>query len=331
MIKVGLLGLGFVGKIHLFDGYNKLDKDKVSLEACFDLSMDALSEIDCPRKYTCLDTFFENECGKLDCVDICLPTFMHSEIAIKAMKCGFHVLCEKPMALSVEDAEKMYNTSVETGKKLMIAHVLRFDEDYIRIKEFIDSEVFGKPINVKYTTFRAGVPGGWFQNTNLSGGPMVDVHIHDVDVLTWFFGMPRSVSTISPGKSISGCYDSFSTNMEYKNFIVNVQCDFSLPKILHDNSRSLRIIFENGYVIKTEGLFVSVDRDGNQTDLAAKRSSGYYDNAMYYNEIKYFTDSLINDSPISNCLTYDSLLSAKLLQYEIDSADKNGEKIYLGN
>ena len=147
MIKVGLLGLGFVGKIHLFDGYNKLDKDKVSLEACFDLSMDALSEIDCPRKYTCLDTFFENECGKLDCVDICLPTFMHSEIAIKAMKCGFHVLCEKPMALSVEDAEKMYNTSVETGKKLMIAHVLRFDEDYIRIKEFIDSEVFGKPMS----------------------------------------------------------------------------------------------------------------------------------------------------------------------------------------
>ena len=126
-------------------------------------------------------------------------------------------------------------------------------------------------------------------------------------------------------------YDSFSTNMEYDKLIVNVECDFSLPKILHDNSRSLRIIFENGYIVKNEEIFVAVDKDGNLTDLKTKRSKEFHSDAMYYNEIKYFTDSLINDSPISNCRTYDSLLSAKLLQYEIDSADKNGEKIYLGN
>lgn len=328
MIKVGLLGLGFVGKIHLLQGYQKFDKSEISLEACFDISEDNLKLADCPRKYTDLDTFFENECGKLDYIDICLPTFLHAEVAIRAMKSGFHVLCEKPMALSINDAEKMYSTSVETGKKLMIAHVLRFDEDYMCMKEYIDSEILGKPVHVKYTTFRAGVPGGWFQNSKLSGGPIIDVHIHDADILTWFFGMPKSLSTIAPKKSCAGCYDSFSTNMEYENLLVNVECDFSLQKILHDNNRSLRLIFENGYIIKNEEIFVSVDKDGNVTDLKSKRSESYHSDAMYYNEIKYFADSLEASSPISKCLPYDSLLSAKLVQSEIDSADKNGEKIY---
>ena len=328
MIKVGLLGLGFVGKIHLLQGYQKFDKSEISLEACFDISEDNLKLSDCPRKYTDLDAFFENECGKLDYIDICLPTFLHAEVAIRAMKSGFHVLCEKPMALSIEDAEKMYSTSVETGKKLMIAHVLRFDEDYMCMKEYIDCEILGKPVHVKYTTFRAGVPGGWFQNSKLSGGPIIDVHIHDADILTWFFGMPKSLSTIAPKKSCAGCYDSFSTNMEYENLLVNVECDFSLPKILHDNSRSLRIIFENGYIVKNEEIFVSVDKDGNVTDLKSKRSESYHYDAMYYNEIKYFADSLEASSPISKCLPYDSLLSAKLVPSEIDSADKNGEMIY---
>jgi predicted dehydrogenase len=314
MIKVGLLGLGFVGKIHLTQGYLKFDKSEISLEACFDVAEDNLALVDCPRKYKDLDSFFENECGKLDIIDICLPTFLHAEIAIKAMKQGFHVICEKPMALSIQDAEKMYKTSVETGKKLMIAHVLRFDEDYMQIKEYIDSEILGKPVHAKYTTFRAGVPGGWFQNSNLSGGPIIDVHIHDADILTWFFGMPKSLSTIAPKKSDAGCYDSFSTNMEYDKLIVNVECDFSLPKILHDNNRSLRIIFENGYIVKNEEIFVAVDKDGNLTDLKTKRSAYYHSDAMYYNEIKYFADSIKTGSEIPKCSPYDSCLSAKLVQ-----------------
>ena len=327
MIKAGLLGLGFVGKIHLFEGYNRFDKQEISLEACFDMATENLELADCPRKYINLDDFFENECGKLDYVDICLPTFLHAEVAIKAMRHGFHVLCEKPMALSTDDAEKMCKVSLETGKKLMIAHVLRFDEDYICMKNYIDSEILGKPVHVKYTTFRAGVPGGWFKSTKLSGGPIIDVHIHDADILTWFFGMPKSLSTISPGKTDAGCFDSFSTNMEYDNLIVNTECDFSLPKILHDNSRSLRIIFQSGYIVKNENIFVAVDIDGNETDLKTKRSAEYHPNAMYYNEIKYFTDSIKNNSPLSKCDPFDSLLSAQLVQSEIDSADRNGEKI----
>ncbi len=331
MIKAGILGLGFVGKIHLTEGYDKFDKNEVSLEACFDISRENCDAVNCPRKYTDLDTFFKNEEGKLDCIDICLPTFLHAEVAIKAMEHGFHVLCEKPMALTVEDAEKMCETSVNTGKRLMIAHVLRFDEDYMRIKEIIDTEFLGKPIQSKYTTFRAGVPAGWFRETKLSGGPMLDVHVHDTDALIWFFGEPYAISTFSPGKSASGCYDSFSSNILYNSGLtVSVQCDFSLPKILHDNSRSIRVIFENGYIVKNEEIFVMVDREGNVTDLTAKRSSNYHPNAMYYNEIKYFTDCLSQGIEPSKCLPYDSLLSAKFIQCEIDSADMNGEKILFG-
>ncbi len=330
MIRAGLLGLGMIGKIHYNTGYQELT-DKVRLEACFDVSRDNLSEIKGIRGYTDIDEFLKKEQGKLDFIDICLPTFLHKEISIKAMEMGFNVLCEKPMALSEKDAKEMYEASLRTGKKLMIAHVLRFDDDFEIMKKYIDNKELGEIRNIKYTNYRKGVPSGhnnWFKNTSLSGGPILDVHIHDTDILIWFFGPPKAVTTISPKKSEAGCYDAFSTLAEYeKELTVNINCDFTLPVVKHDLRRSIRLIFDNGYIIKNNSFFTKVDKDGNEFDLTKERCKDYHGELMYKKEIEYFADSLITNTPLTRCNALDSVYSIRFIEAQIESADNKGEKI----
>ena len=332
MIKAGLLGLGMIGKVHLSDGYEKL-KDKISLEACFDISPDNFPASGNIRCYTDLDKFLKNEQGRLDYLDICLPTFLHKEVAIKAMEMGFNVLCEKPMALSFEDTKEMYEVSLKTGKKLMIAHVLRFMDDYEIIKQVIEDEALGKIRNVQFNDFRKGLPGGangWFKNSSLSGGPLLDVHIHDTDILMWYFGKPEFLSAIAPKISEDGYFDSMTALAYYKDgLIVDINCDFSLTNIKHNRGRSLRLIFENGYILKNSDTFVMVDADGSETDLFSKRCEGFYDNLMYKKEIEYFADSIALDTPLSKCDPEESIYSTRFVFAECESAKACGAKIKL--
>ncbi len=330
MIRAGLLGLGTIGQVHYEDGYKKLTH-KLSLDACFDVVKENLDITEGARCYTDLDEFLKKEQGKLDFIDICLPTFLHKEVSIKAMEMGFNVLCEKPMALSASDAKEMYEASLRTGKKLMIAHVLRFNDDFEIIKKIIDSKELGEIRNVIYTDYRRGVPAGhnnWFKNISLSGGPVFDVHIHDTDALIWFFGAPEYITTISPKKSEAGSYDAFSTLAEYKKELtVNIHCDFTLPSVKHNTGRGIRLIFDKGYIIKNRDMFIKVDEEGKETDLVNERCKDYSGNLMYKKEIEYFADSLINNSPLSKCTPLDSVYSVRFVEAQIDSADKNGEKI----
>jgi len=326
MIKAGLLGLGTIGKIHL-DAYNRLKGENgiTRLEACFDITEENMSEIEDVRKYTNLDEFFENEKGKLDYIDICLPTFMHREIAIKAMEHGFNVLCEKPMALSSKDAYKMCKASEKTGKKLMVAHVLRFSYHFNIINDYIKNETLGRIKNVKYTNYIGGLPkghNGWFHDTKLSGGPILDFHAHDVDLLTCYFGKPEILSTV-------GTPDAFSTNLVYKEgFHANFQCDFTVSNCKHNGGRSLRLNFENGYMIKDNFTFVAVDSEGNEINLAAEKAIvDSYSDDMYYNEIKYFSECIKENKPVSLCPPEESAFAIEYVEAEINSSKHSGKQI----
>ncbi len=325
MIRAGLLGLGAVGRVHLA-AYEmaKTNKDEISLNACFDLSEESLKGADCERKYTDLDQFFENEKGKLDFVDICLPTFMHREVAVKAMKYGFHVLCEKPMALNSEDSVAIYEASKETGKHLMIAQVLRFSYLFNVLRDYIDNGILGKIKNVKYTNFYSGLPSGhnnWLLDVNRSGGAVLDFHVHDTDLIMWLFGKPKTISAV-------GNRETFSANYLYDDFYLNFQCDFTVKGNKHDEGRAIRINFENGYIIMDGSRFIMVDSEGNEKDLAEDQTRGEaYDDPMYYNEIKYFSTTVQNSIPVDACLPEETLYSIKFIEAELESAYHNGKTI----
>ena len=147
------------------------------------------------RTYSTAKAMIRKE--KPDAVLVCVPTYLHKETAIYAMKNGCHVFCEKPMALSPEDCKEMEKVSRETGKILQIGQVLRFKAEYVFLKDAILSGKYGKLESL--TLERVGRVSigwkGWFLDEKRGGMQIFDRHIHDADIVSWIFGMPKSVTS----------------------------------------------------------------------------------------------------------------------------------------
>ncbi|MGI6414458.1 MAG: Gfo/Idh/MocA family protein [Thermoguttaceae bacterium] len=209
MINVGICGLGFMGMIHYL-AYQKVRGAKVkaicekiperlagdwrSIKGNFGPRGKKMNLAGIAT-YSELDKMLADP--NIDMVDICLPPFAHAENAIAALKAGKHVLCEKPIALSVDDARRMVKTASQTGKMLMIAHVLPFFAAYRFALNTIQSKKYGRFLGGNFT--RVISDPLWlkdFYDPNGCGGPMVDLHIHDAHFIRLICGMPKAVHSV---------------------------------------------------------------------------------------------------------------------------------------
>lgn len=338
MLKVGIIGNGSISYAHR-SAYERLFKSgEVELVAICDirperLEGDCRSGFDNARLYTDADEMLRAEAGKLDYIDICVPTFLHSEISIKAMRAGFNVLCEKPMARTVAQAEEMVKVSKETGKTLMIAYCNRFNEGAMEIKKIIDSKKYGKVVSADFRreggSDDAAGWNNWFRDFELSGSAVLDFQIHDVDMIRWMFGMPNAVSMVGGNYTTQGGgYDIMSSNFIYDdNMFINSTCNWYIGNNRY-NVRVIRVNFEQGYVYleRTPGrdTFVEVPRHGEAIDLSEKN---VFD--AYYEEIKYFAGIIRDGKQVDYNIPEESVDSIKLVMAELESADKNGERIAL--
>jgi predicted dehydrogenase len=136
----------------------------------------------------------------LDFVDLCLPTYMHADMTIKALNAGKHVHCEKPMALNATEAAEMLKTSKQTGKTLMVALNNRFTPYAQYVKNLALSGWFGEIYFAKCGWLRrAGVPrSGWFGEKKLAGGgALIDLGVHFIDLTMYIMGYPELESVTS--------------------------------------------------------------------------------------------------------------------------------------
>jgi len=331
MINVGLIGHGNISKSHI-GAYKHIIEDGVELKiaAVCDIRPEVFEDMGDARTYTDIDEMLKAEAGKLDYVDICLPTYLHCEAACKAMRAGFNVLSEKPMALNLEQAQAMVDTAKETGKQFMVAHCCRFMGAAKYIKSVIESGELGPVRSAEF--YREGgsrKPMGyqnWFRKKELSGGAMLDLHIHDVDLINYLFGMPKAVSAVGTKVFPESGYDAMSVNYMYENGIfVNAKCDWTITGDRF-NTRAIRVNFDGGYIFvdrsKDRAANVKVDGEGNMTDIT---DLCYMD--MYYHEICYFIDCLKNGKPVDFCPPEQSAQAVQIVMAEMKSADKNGERV----
>ena len=137
----------------------------------------------------------------LDAVDICLPSELHADVAVAALAAGKHVLVEKPMALLTADCQRMLEAAERHHRILMVAHVLRFFPQYRYLKHFVESGEYGSIRNALFVR-RCGVPdwSKWLTSEDRSGGPLLDLLIHDLDQALWLFGPPARVAAKSMGE-----------------------------------------------------------------------------------------------------------------------------------
>jgi len=208
MIRVGIAGIGFMGMIHYL-AYQKVRGAKVA--ALCETLRERLAgdwtaikgnfgpagtqmDLSGIAKYEQIDEMLSDP--KIDVVDICLPPAAHAEVAIKALKAGKHVFCEKPIALSAADATKMVKAAQTSGKQLMIGQVLPFFPEYAFAYKAATSGKYGKLLGGHFKRIISDPQ--WlkgFYDPNKVGGPMLDLHVHDAHFIRLLFGMPRTVTT----------------------------------------------------------------------------------------------------------------------------------------
>jgi predicted dehydrogenase len=191
MFQVGLLGLGFMGRRHI-EAYGSMPGVEVATR-----SSARFAHLQDP------EALYEAMIGdpELDALDICLPTALHAPITIAALDAGKHVLCEKPMALTVEDCGRM----LEAGKRnkgvvLMVAHVLRFWPAYRVLHEAVAGGTYGAIRSARFAR-RSGLPSWapWLLRPEESGGAPLDLLVHDYDQALWLFGAPESATARTVG------------------------------------------------------------------------------------------------------------------------------------
>ncbi|MDP2939828.1 MAG: Gfo/Idh/MocA family oxidoreductase [Candidatus Omnitrophota bacterium] len=141
---------------------------------------------------------------KPEAVSVCTPPHTHAQISIDALKAGCHVLCEKPIANTLSEADRMIAVSKETNRLLLISFPLRFMKEYMQVKEVIKSGILGQ---VKIIWFRRGrgLPSQeWYLDKSKSGGVMCELAIHGIDLIRWLSDSPVISVT---AEAIDGVYN----------------------------------------------------------------------------------------------------------------------------
>jgi len=192
-MKVGLVGAGFMGRVHL-DAYAAIPE--VDVAGVADASIEAAvagAELVGTRPYASYEELVAAE--DIEVVDICLPTPFHRDLALRAADEGRHVILEKPIARTMGDAQEILEAFSGDGPRLFVGHVARFFPEYAGIKEKIDAGELGM-VGVVRTSRRSPILLGWndwYADWRASGGVLVDLLIHDFDFLRWALGKVRRV------------------------------------------------------------------------------------------------------------------------------------------
>lgn len=193
-LKAVVVGAGWIAEHCHLPGY--AGADGVKIMAIADLlpeRANALAtQFEVPRTYTDWHEMVERE--KPDIVSVCVPNVLHAEIALDAIAAGANVLCEKPLATSVAEAQRMFDAARSAGVLLMSAQNVRFRKINEAIKARIDAGAFGHIYHAEcFYVRRIGIPSwGSFTQKKLSyGGALLDIGVHVLDLALWFMGNPR--------------------------------------------------------------------------------------------------------------------------------------------
>lgn len=185
-LKAAVIGAGGMGSTHA-RGWAKAEGFTLAGIADIDLPRaEALAQKYNTQAFSSVEALLTSG---VDAVSVCLPSSLHRLVTEQALTAGCHVLCEKPMALSVADADAMIASAKAAGKLLSVAQVVRFFKEFESAYRLVVSGAVGEPTVIR-TRRGGGFPGwsSWFGDEAQSGGICFDLGVHDIDWLLWTFG-----------------------------------------------------------------------------------------------------------------------------------------------
>lgn len=305
MIRVGLVGFGFMGQMHA-QCYEATGQARIVGLA--DPQPERRREAEEKLKCRALSSLAEMlDAVEVDLIDICTPTYLHEDMVLAAARAKKNILCEKPLALSLDSCDRMIEAVRTAGVQMMVAHVLRFWPEYQVIKEVVDS---GKAGRVEWMSARRLSPPptwawqGWLLDPERSGGAVLDLHIHDLDFIAWLVGAPKKIQACGSLGPRGGLDSILTLGWEHPNgakslaegslvlapgypfhMALLVACEKATIRFDSAASPSLVIYPKEGGSMVPELPVARVrESAGSEGNIASLGG--------YYNEIKYFLDCL---------------------------------------
>lgn len=328
MLKVGLCGLGFMGKMHAAC-YAAIPDARIVAVA--DVQPNIAREVAAKHGAAVFSSARQLITrAPVDVVDICLPTYLHCENTLLAAKRGVDCLCEKPLARDPAQANRMVKAVRAAKIKFMVGHVIRFWPEYQVLKRYADEKPLGPLVSLELRRFGEMPVGskGWFRKPALSGGAALDLHIHDVDYVLYLLGKPKSLDSV--GVHRGGSWNQIATHYHYPG--VGVSAAGGWWDVPDPFEMSFRAVFAKGilcYSSKNQPL-ISYEKgkpparvNVPQPKTGAVQAGGNISSlGGYYNEVKYFVDCVKAGRAPETATAEDARDAVALVFREMASAQK---------
>lgn len=328
MLKVGLIGCGFMGAMHA-SCYKNIAG--VELAAVADIRPEKARELaqgtDAVIYGDGMDLIAN---AQVDIIDICLPTYLHAGYALAAMDKVKYLFVEKPVTLTVAESQALLEKSACTGCQVQVGQVIRFWDEYVALRDICKKQTYGKVVSANFRRLSPSPDWGWnnwLHNTALSGGAGQDLHIHDVDYALSLFGEPKALYSVKNTLAEKNSY--VNTLMQYDGFAVSVEGTWDLPAS-HPFQATFRVVFEKAVVENDGGQFLVYTDQGAEKICIEKKeiasaggtTGNISDLGGYYNELVYFTDVAKKGEKIREATLADGAASLKfLLEKELTFGD----------
>lgn len=287
MLKYAIVGFGGIGKVH-FSSYDEIKREigDIQLVAICDREAAQFTthtatnlgenkidlDLSAYNLYTDIDDMLAKE--TLDFVLIALPTFLHTQYAVKIMDKGISVFCEKPMALNREDAKKILDAANRNNVSLMIGHCERYNPKYMLLGELIENKKYGNVIRASFRRLTATpLWSKLLLDEAKSGGVALDMHVHDVDLINKFFGVPDAV--VSRISDVKTKCDTVVTEYFYNNGpVVSAVADWCLPQGYPFTAEFL-VAFEKALLEFKNGVLTLYEDGGKPQVIELKETNAH--------------------------------------------------------
>jgi predicted dehydrogenase len=193
-IGIGIIGSQFIAELHAEAFKQVPDAQVVAVASPTEAHVKAFAaKHHIPRWFTDYQALLQ--LPEVQIVSLCLPNYLHCQATEDAARAGKHVICEKPLCMNLEEADRMIAACRQAGVLLMYAEELCFTPKYVRAKQLVDEGALGKVYLIKQSEKHFGPHSPWFWDVNRSGGGvLLDMGCHGIEFARWLLGRPKVVS-----------------------------------------------------------------------------------------------------------------------------------------
>lgn len=307
-IKVGIIGCGSIAKHrHLPEYFSNAHVEIAAVCDIVEERANKLGEEYKAKSFTNYKDLLADP--EITAVSVCTPNYLHAEISVAALNAGKHVICEKPMATSLEEAKEMIEAAGKNNRKLMIAHNQRFVQSHQKAKQLIEKGEIGKIYSFR-TAFGHGGPEGWsadgkeswfFRKNEAFIGAMGDLGVHKTDLIRYILGEEivevgafvetsakedadvddTAVCMLKTESSIIGTLAASWSYVSKEDNSTVIYGEKAIIRLEDDPTYSLILQYKTGEVVKYELGGIQTNEEGKQTDSQV---------------IEHFVNAILNDT-----------------------------------